>query len=63
MCLAAVYTGEPKAENLVLSNVQRIECRDGQIFLTDLMERQTVVEGEIVSVDLIGNTVILRESK
>ena len=59
MCLAMVYKTEQKAENLLLSNVQRIDCKDGMVYLTDLMERQVVIEGELVSVDLVGNTAIV----
>ena len=44
MCLSSVYKKEIRPENLVLGNVQRIECRDGQVILTDLMERQVVIE-------------------
>ena len=60
MCLAMVYTDKAEPENLVLSNVQRIDCKDGMVYLTDLLDRQVVVEGEIVSVDLVGNTTIIR---
>lgn len=60
MCLAMVYKTEQKAENLLLSNVQRIDCKDGMVYLTDLMERQVVIEGELVSVDLVGNTATIR---
>ena len=59
MCLAMVYKTEQKAENLLLSNVQRIDCKDGMVYLTDLMERQVVIEGELGSVDLVGNTAIV----
>ena len=59
MYLAMVYKTEQKAENLLLSNVQRIDCKDGMVYLTDLMERQVVIEGELVSVDLVGNTAIV----
>ena len=59
MCLAMVYKKEQKPENLVLSNVQRIDCQDGQIILTDIMERQAVVVGRLVSVDLVGNTALI----
>ncbi|MCQ2420833.1 MAG: CooT family nickel-binding protein [Clostridia bacterium] len=31
------------------------------VYLTDLMDRQVVVEGELVSVDLVGNTAIVKE--
>lgn len=63
MCLAAVYTQKAEPENLVLSNVQRIDCKDGMLYLTDLMDRQVVVEGELVSVDLIASTVIIRKAQ
>ena len=59
MCLAMVYKKEQKPENLVLSNVQRIDCQDGQIILTDIMERQAVAVGRLVSVDLVGNTALI----
>lgn len=61
MCLSSVYKGENKPENLVLGNVQRIECMDGQVLLTDLMERQVVVVGRLVSVDLIGGVAIVAQ--
>lgn len=59
MCLATVYKGEQKPENIVLTNVQRIDCQDGQILLTDIMERQAVVVGRLVSIDLVGNTALV----
>ena len=63
MCLAMVYTDKIEPENLVLSNVQRIDCKDGMVYLTDLLDRQAVVEGEIVTVDLVGNTAVIRKTK
>lgn len=62
MCLANVYKGQAAPENLVLGNVQRIDIQNGQVFLTDLMDRQVVIEGELVSVDLVGNVAIVRET-
>ena len=53
MCLANVYKGQEAPENLVLGNVQRIDIQNGQVFLTDLMDRQ------VVSVDLVGNTALI----
>ena len=60
MCLANVYRERAEKENLLLTNVQRIECRNGLVILTDLMERQKVVEGSLEYVDLVGNTAVLR---
>ena len=62
MCLANFYKGQEAPENLVLGNVQRIDIQNGQVFLTDLMDRQVVIEGELVSVDLVGNVAIVRET-
>ena len=62
MCLASVYKERHGARELILNNVQRIDIVDGQIVLTDLMERRVAVEGELASVDLVGNTVVVRES-
>lgn len=61
MCLSTVYKQSPSPENLVLTNVQRIECKDGMVLLTDIMERQVAVEGEILSADLIGGKVVIAE--
>ena len=61
MCLATAYKTQAADENLLMRNVQRIECRDGQVFLTDLMDRQVVIEGELVMADLVENVVIVRE--
>ena len=62
MCLAMVYKTEQKAENLLLSNVQRIDLQDDQILLTDLMERQVVVVGKLIMVDLVGGMAIVQEA-
>ena len=63
MCLATAYKTQAADENLLMRNVQRIECHDGQVFLTDLMDRQVVIEGELVLADLVENIVIVRERR
>lgn len=59
MCLAMVYTDKAAPENLVLSNVQRIDCKDGFVVLYDLFERETRVEGRLATIDLVGNTAVI----
>ena len=59
MCLSTVYRGSVGDNNLLLGNVQRIECKDGQVTLTDIMERQITVEGQILMADLVGGKVIV----
>lgn len=61
MCLSTVYKGEKSPQNILMSNVQRIDIQDNQVLLTDLMDREMVVVGKLLSVDLVGGTAIVRE--
>lgn len=60
MCLSTVYTNEKTPENVVLGNVMLITCENGVVTLTDIMGREARVEGEILSADLTGGTVVLK---
>ena len=60
MCLSTVYKSSKEPQNIVMSNVQRIDLQDGQILLTDLMDREMVVVGKLLSVDLVGGTAIVQ---
>lgn len=60
MCLSTVYKNEKMPENVVLGNVMLIQCENGSVTLTDIMGREAVVEGEILSADLTGGTVVIR---
>ena len=62
MCLSTVYRNEVKPESIVLSNVMRIECKDGTVILTDLLERQVAIEGVLESANLVDGYVIVREN-
>ena len=61
MCLSTVYRGAKTPENIVMNNVKSIEVQPGQVLLTDLMERQMVIVGSLVSVDLVGGSAVVRE--
>ena len=60
MCLSTVYKNEKTPGNEVLRNVMLIRCENGVVTLTDIMGREAVVEGEVLSADLTGGTVVLR---
>jgi len=60
MCLSTVYKNEKTPQNEVLKNVMHIRCENGAVILTDIMGREAVVEGEILSADLTGGTVVVR---
>lgn len=62
MCLSTVYKNTQTAENILMKNVMRIECKDGCVILTDLMERSVAIEGELVSANLVDGFVIVKEN-
>ena len=62
MCLSTVYKNTMAPETVVMKNVMRIECKDGCVILTDLMERSVAIEGELVSANLIDGFVIVKET-
>ena len=61
MCLSTVYKNKKVPEDILMNNVMRIECKDGLVVLTDLMERQVVIEGTLQEANLVDGYVIVRE--
>ena len=62
MCLSTVYKNTMSPETIAMKNVMSIECRDGLVILTDLMERQTAVEGTLECANLADGFVIVKEA-
>ena len=62
MCLSTVYKNKMAPETVVMKNVMAIECRDGYVILTDLMERQVAIEGQLELANLVDGYVIVREN-
>ena len=63
MCLSTVYRNETVLENIIMKNVMTIECKDGCVILTDLMERQVAIEGVLERANLVDGIAVIRESK
>ncbi|MBE6934178.1 MAG: CooT family nickel-binding protein [Ruminococcaceae bacterium] len=61
MCLSTVYRNVKTEEAVVMRNVMSIECKDGCVILTDLMERTVAIEGVLVSANLVEGFVIVQE--
>ena len=61
MCLSTVYKNTMAPETVAMRNVMSIECRDGLVILTDLMERQVAIEGELEKANLVDGIAIIRE--
>jgi predicted RNA-binding protein len=61
MCLSTVYKNTKSPEAIVMRNVMSLECRDGMVILTDLMERTVAIEGTRESANLVDGYVIVKE--
>lgn len=59
MCLSTVYKNAKTPDSIAMRNVMRIECRDGKVILTDLMERTLEIEGTLVEAHLVDGYVIV----
>ena len=62
MCLSTVYKNRMTPDAVAMRNVMRIECRDGMVILTDLMERTCAIEGVLEKANLVDGIAIIRET-
>ena len=62
MCLSTVYKNKMDPASIAMKNVMTIECRDGLVIHTDLMERQVAIEGELEKANLVDGYVIVKET-
>ena len=62
MCLSTVYKNKLTPEAIMMKNVMRIECKDGVVILTDLMERQMAVEGTLEMANLVDGVAVVKEA-
>ena len=62
MCLSTVYKNTKEEASIAMKNVMRIECRDGLVILTDLMERQVAIEGTLEKANLVDGIAIIKEA-
>ena len=63
MCLSTVYKNSRTEENVVIRNVMRIECKDGCVICTDLMERSVAIEGTLEMANLVDGYVVVKENE
>ncbi len=63
MCLSTVYKNEKTLDNVVMKNVMRLECKDGMVVITDLMERQVAIQGRLAEANLVDGIVLVVEEK
>ena len=63
MCLSTVYRNKMAPETVAMRNVMRIECRDGQVILTDLMDRTLAIPGQLLEANLVDGFVVVKEAE
>ena len=62
MCLSTVYKNTKTPEAIVMKNVMQIQCKDGCVILTDLMDRTCAIEGTLEMANLVDGYVIVKEA-
>ena len=62
MCLSTVYKNRVAPETVAMKNVMKIDCKDGVVILTDLMDRTVAIEGQLESANLVEGYVIVKEA-
>ena len=62
MCLSTVYKNTMEEASILMKNVMRIDCQEGKVILTDLMDRTVTVEGTLVQANLVDGFVIVKEN-
>ena len=60
MCLAAAYKNTQSRENLICQYVSTIGFKEKKIVLTDLLGTEIEVEGELSTVDLVKNFIVIK---
>ena len=63
MCLSTIYRDSVEQSNMVMKNVRMIEYRDGTVVLTDLMDREIAIAGELIMADLVNGVALIRETQ
>ena len=62
MCLSTVYKNTMEPQNIAMKNVMRIECKEGSVILTDLMDRTLEIPGKLLEANLVDGFVIVQEA-
>ena len=59
MCLSTVYGRKDGAEKEIVQFISSIDVNGDSIILTDVMGRETVVEGRLLRADLTKGIVVI----
>ncbi len=63
MCLSTAYKTDGSGKTKLAEYVSGLRAEGERITLTDIMGLETVVFGTLKSVDLVGNEIIIQETR
>ncbi len=63
MCLSTVYKNTKTEDQVVMRNVMQIDCKEGCVILTDLMDRTVSIEGTLETANLVEGFVIVKAAE
>lgn len=59
MCLSRVFEKKGAEETLLLNNIQKISFEGDSVIFTDLLERETKLQGKLITADLVKGKVVI----
>lgn len=59
MCLSAVYERRPEGESLLCRNIANVRIQPDKLTFIDIMGVQTEYKGQLRSLDLMENKIIV----
>ena len=63
MCESAAYNLKEEGLERIMDNVVSVDPFEGQVYLTDLLGEQKIVNGEIKEIRLMDHKIIIKENK
>jgi predicted RNA-binding protein len=62
MCLSTVYKDTKEPATMIMKNVVSIQCMEGKVQLTDLMDHQLEIPGTLDYANLVDGYVIIKSN-
>ncbi len=61
MCLSNVYKKGEEENIFLFKNIAKVDINGEELVFTDLMGVKNVINGSLIEIDLLENTILVRE--
>lgn len=61
MCLSSVYKKGEEENIFLFKNIAKVGVNGKELVFTDLMGVKNVINGSLIEIDLLENTILVRE--